>query len=185
MPTTSHTTAQHVPTVQQVQAPGPSAQAVPAAPDRALIREELREMREREKRRESIIIKGLTASGPQDAASKFGRLVETQFEVKVELAEIVQIPGHPTMFRAKILSEEQRKSILDNAKKLRGSPYSTVYISRDLTRAQRTDLYEKRKAKQSAQRSDADSVGGPRETRPEGSTQHTSAAPPAPPPQGN
>ena len=128
----------------QHQVPVPSP---PPAPDRTLIREELREMREREKRRQSIIIKGLTAAGPREAASKFDQLTETQFGVKIDLAEIMQIPGHSTMFRAKIISDEQRKLILENAKKLKGSTYSSVYISRDLTRAQRTELFEKRKAR--------------------------------------
>lgn len=127
--------------------PQASAPSPHPAPDRTLIREELRELREREKRRQSIIIKGLTAAGPREAASKFDQLTETQFGMKIDLAEIMQIPGHSTMFRAKIISEEQRKFILENAKKLKGSTYSSVYISRDLTRAQRTELFEKRKAR--------------------------------------
>ena len=134
IPATQHTT------------PVPSPAPAPV-PDRTLIREELREMREREKRRQSIIIKGLTAAGPREAGCKFDQLTESQFGMKIDLAEIMQIPGHSTMFRAKIISDEQRKLILENAKKLKGSIYSSVYISRDLTRAQRTELFEKRKAR--------------------------------------
>ena len=131
---------------QQSAPPTPS---LPTAPDRTLIRDELREMREREKRRNSIIVKGLTATGPNDAATKFSELSETQFRTKVDLAEITQIPGQSRMFRAKILSDEQRKLVLDNAKNLKGSAFSSVYITRDLTRSQRTELYEKRKARRS------------------------------------
>ena len=96
-----------------------------------------------------LIVKGLTATGPSDAATTFSELSETQFGTKVDLAEITQIPGQSRMFRAKILSDEQRKLVLDNAKNLKGSAFSSVYITRDLTRSQRTELYEKRKARRS------------------------------------
>ena len=146
----------------------------PPAPDRALIREELKEMREREKRRQSIIIRGLTANGPREAASKFDQLTETQFGIKVDLAEITRIPGHGMMFRAKIMSDEQRKLVLDNAKKLKDSTYSSVYISRDLTRVQRTELYEKRKARQSS----GGTVSSVTEANRAASIQHVPSAPP-------
>ena len=164
---------------QQSSEPGPSLQL---SPDRTLIREELREMRERDKRRHSIIIRGLTATGPGDAISKFDQLTETQFGMKVDIAEVTQIPGHSKMFRAKIISDEQRKLILDNAKKLKGSTYSSIYISRDLTHAQRTELYEKRKARrdQLASVAGANTASGSSVAVDEGTGQHTPSAPSLP-----
>ena len=49
------------------------------------------------------------------------------------------------MFRAKITSDEQRKQVLNSAKTLKGTQYDKVYISRDLTRAQRTAFLRKDK----------------------------------------
>ena len=64
---------------------------------------------------------------------------------------MTSIKDHAGMFRARIMSDEQRKRVLDNAyrvtKTLRGTQFDKVFISRDLTRAQRTVLYEKRPAK--------------------------------------
>ena len=127
--------------------PGAVSSGSSPNPDRKLIREELTEMRERDKRRHSIIIKGLAATGPGELSTKFSELTETQFGTTVSLTDICQIPGHPSMYRARITSDEQRKFVLDNVKKLKGSVYNSIYISRDLTRAQRTELYEKRIAR--------------------------------------
>lgn len=161
-----------------VQQPTPDS----PAPDRKLIREELTEMRERDKRRQSIIIKGLVATGPADAAAKFNQLTETQFGARVDLAEVMPIPNHPSMFRAKIIPEEQRKLVLDNAKKLKGSAYSSVYISRDLTRAQRTELYEKRRARLNQNQNQSSSGANPASAAPSvtGTEGISQSVPPAP-----
>ena len=113
----------------------------------SVIAEELREMREREKRKQSVIIKGLKAKTPAEVVHLFKELSSTKLGCEVTLSEVSPIRDHAGMFRAKITSDELRKHILDNAKTLKGTQYDGVFISRDLTRAQRTVLFEKRQAK--------------------------------------
>ena len=107
-------------------------------------------MREREKRRNSIIIKGLQASSAGELVAKFEQLSETQLGGKVKLTDVVKIPNQSHMYRANTASDEQRKKVLDQAKNLKGSNFDPVFISKDLTRAQRTVLYERRKARRDA-----------------------------------
>ena len=104
-------------------------------------------MNEREKRRSSIIVKGLSANSPRDLAQKFSQLTQEVMSVPSTLTEVSKIPGHPNIFRAKILDEVARKQILERSKSLRGTSYDGVYISRDVTYAQRAELYARRQAR--------------------------------------
>ena len=127
-------------------APNPSQ---PAGKEyRAIIRDELREIREQEKRRQSIIVKGLKVSSASDFKIKFRQLCDDVMGAKVDLSDVNPISGHPNIFRAKVVDDTQRKLILDNAKRLKGSAHDSVYISRDLTYAQRADLYQRRHSRQ-------------------------------------
>ena len=65
---------------------------------------------------------------------------------KVELSDIVIIPGHGGICRAKILNSSDKKLVLDQAKDLRNTEYKHVYIRRDLTYAQRGELKRRREA---------------------------------------
>ena len=145
-PPTAPPTQQPTPTP-----PNPSLQSEnPTVINRDTIREEVRELREREKRRNSIIIKGLQASSVGELVAKFEQMSETQLGGKVKLTDVVKIPNQTHMYRANIASDEQRKKVLDQAKNLKGSNFDPVFISKDLTRAQRTVLYERRKARRDA-----------------------------------
>ena len=132
-------------------APAPTAPSLPSKPTqeeyRASIRKEVQEMNEREKRRSSIIIKGLIANSPRDLAEKFTQLTQEFMSVPATLTEVSKIPGHPNIFRAKILDETARKQVLERSKSLRGTSYDGIYISRDLTYAQRAELYARRQAR--------------------------------------
>ena len=114
---------------------------------KATIRKEIQEMNEREKRRSSIIVKGLSASSPRDLAQKFSLLTEEIMGVAAPLSDVTPIPGHANIFRAKLLNDEIRKQVLDRSKSLRGTNYNQVYISRDLTYAQRAELFARRQAR--------------------------------------
>ena len=115
---------------------------------RATIREEIREIAERDKRKQSIIIKGLNAGTPRDLALKFKRLTSEVMDRSVEVTEVTAIPNHSQIFRAKITDEDCRTFVLEKAKSLKDTEeYRHVYISRDLTYAQRTALFNKRKAR--------------------------------------
>ena len=130
--------------------PQPSAQprisATTSGSDdyRSVIRQEMREMQERAKRKQSIIIKGLHAQSPRELAAKFGELSLGFTGVRVELSDIVPIPNHTDLYRAKILDDEDRKLVLERAKSLKDTEYKTVFIRRDLTYAQRQELRDRR-----------------------------------------
>ena len=111
------------------------------------IRKEIQEMNEREKRRSSVIVKGLGANSPRDFSQKFSQLTQDVMSLSTSLTDAKQIPGHPNMFRVKIPDEVARKQILEKSKSLRDSNYSGVFISRDLTYAQRAELFARRQAR--------------------------------------
>jgi len=58
----------------------------------------------------------------------------------VTLSNIICISRDKNLYRTKIEDESTRKKLLDNAKNLRGSPFNSVYISRDLTFNQRREI---------------------------------------------
>lgn len=120
------------------------ANASPSDSSRNVIREEIREIREREKRKHSIIIRGLGASSPRDAALKFAETAVSVFALVVELTDVVAIPGHPDLYRAKILDDSLRKKVLEKAKSLKDSQHRDVFIRRDLTYKQRLELRQRR-----------------------------------------
>ena len=103
-------------------------------------------MNERDKRRSSIIVKGLSATSPRDLIHKFSQLTEEVMGIPTTLTDVVSIPGRTNIFRAKTLNETARKQVLDKSKELRGTAYNGVYISRDLTYAQRADMFARRQA---------------------------------------
>lgn len=128
--------------------PPPSQPAVKSQEQyREIVRDEVRELQEREKRRQSIIVKGLKANSSGEVAAKFSSMTEEIMGASVSLSDITPIPNHPHMFRAKIYNEEHRRLVLEKAKLLKESQYSSTYISRDLTFAQRTELFNRRKSR--------------------------------------
>lgn len=107
---------------------------------RSVIRQEIKELREREKRKDSVIVRGLTSSTLGDVVKEFGEITSTLIGSRVVLSDVVRIPDHPELIRAKITDEGKRKQILEKAKTLKGSRYDGVFIRRDLTYAQRQEL---------------------------------------------
>ena len=109
----------------------------------------MREIQERAKRKQSVIIKGMHAQTPRELITKFGDLSLAFSGTRVELTDVVPIPNHSDLFRAKILNDDDRKLVLERAKTLRDTEHASVFIRRDLTFAQRKELRERR-----AQRTD-------------------------------
>ena len=129
-------------------APDPSPTPKPTHEEYMVsIRKEVQELNEREKRRSSIIIKGLSASSPRELTQKFSQMAQEVMSLTPTLTDVSRIPNHPNIYRAKILDEGVRKQVLERSKSLRGSGYNGVYISRDLTYAQRGELYARRQAR--------------------------------------
>ena len=67
--------------------------------------------------------------------------------VSINLADVSPIPNHPHLFRANIQSVEHHILVLEKAKNLKETRYSSVYISHGLTMAQRTELFNRRKVR--------------------------------------
>ena len=106
---------------------------------RTILHEEAVEIREREKRADSVIIRGL-GSDNDTVITKFNDVVSHLFNRNkvMQLEEIV--PINQNLVRAKIKDPVQRKELLSVSKNLRTSQYNTVFITRDLTFKQREDL---------------------------------------------
>ena len=128
-------------------APTPQPAEQPAL--RSVIVKEVREMQERGKRKQSIIIKGLNASSAVEAIRLFRDLSSSKFSYEKIFAEVSPIKRPRWHFPSKNVSDEQRKHVLNSAKTLKRIQYGQACISRDLTSAQRTVLFEKRQAKRS------------------------------------
>ena len=125
---------------------------------RLVVRQELKELQEREKRKDSIIVRGVEAASPDDFVAKFSELTQHSMGMRVELTDVRAIPSHPDLYRAKILNINDRKLLLDRAKNLRGTRYDKVFIRRDLTYAQRAELRERRLNRQSQQQVSAETI---------------------------
>ena len=133
-------------------APAPNPPPVPNPPQddyKVAIRQEIKEMNEIAKRRNSVIIKGLVADTPRDLSQKFSRLSQEVMGTPVTLTDVTRIPNHNNIFRAKILNDDVRKQVLDKSKILKGTEYNNVYISRDLTYSQRSLMFARRQARRS------------------------------------
>ena len=113
---------------------------------RQIVRQELRELHEREKRKESVVIHGLKSTSTRGVGTEFGELTQQMMGKHVELTDILPIPGHAGLYRGKILNESDRKLVLDKAKTLKGTNYDRVFIRRDLTYNQRCALKARRDA---------------------------------------
>ena len=111
----------------------------------SIIREELIEMRERDKRRDSIVVRGLDYESDLDFQRRFDSLSLVLVDKRIQLTEITQL--NPRFVRAKITNREDRSHLLSATKKLKNiAQFSSVYISRDLTFKQREELKSRRSA---------------------------------------
>ena len=107
-----------------------------------LIRKEITEMHEREKRKHNIIIRGINYS-QDDFQTNFNLITNNIINRNVRLTNIK--PLKPNIVRADIDDADLRKQLLLNASKLKSNQlYAHIFISRDLTYNQRTQLRERR-----------------------------------------
>jgi hypothetical protein len=128
---------------------------------RAAIREEVREVEEQNKRKDSVIVRGLIASNAVEFREKFGDVSEVLTGSRIVLDDVYCISRDNKMYRCKILSVDGRKSILEKARELsQHQEFDTIFISRDLTFKQRKQLYERR-MRHSARQTGGDSLPPP------------------------
>ena len=138
----------HVPSSQTASASG--TLPVPGPPSseyRKVVREELRELQEQQKRRSSLIIRGLGADSAGAAVRAFEEVSEFLLNQRVTLTDVVQIPSESDLFRGKVADDSTRRLILDRAKQLKDTTrFGSVFIRRDLTYKQRQEIKVRREA---------------------------------------
>ena len=147
--------------LQNQRDPGSNASGNKAEELKVSIREEIREMEERRKRRTSIIIRGLDVdiSGIQGRFDEMSQIITGR---RVTLQDVCMVDREKKIFRAKVLDEQTRKHLLDESRKLGDhDAYRRVFINRDLTYQQRNDLFRRRQQRrQELLRSPSGAVGG-------------------------
>lgn len=123
--------------------------------DRDEILSQIRELREREKRRNAIILRGLGDVSVAVMTSKFARICEYLGVGQITLGSIKKV-GSGMIYRTVIEDDEKRRELLSKCHRLRSSSeFSRIYLNRDLTHQQRRDLQEKRQqTRRGAQRND-------------------------------
>ena len=121
-----------------------SAPPPPALNDsRAIIQEELVELREREKRRDSIVVRGLDYVDEIDFRNRFEQLSTLLINKSVHLSDITQLS--PRFVRARITNKEDRSLLLSSTSRLRNNRlFSSIFVSRDLTFRQREEIKRRR-----------------------------------------
>ena len=108
---------------------------------RTSIREETREIEERHKRRQSVIVRGIKAQSVETFKPMFDRVCSYLTGSPVVFSNAMCISKDKHIFRIKI---EARKTLLDNARNLRNSAFTDTFINRDLTYKQRGELRARR-----------------------------------------
>ena len=120
--------------------------------DRSTILSEVREIYEREKRKSSVILRGVGDISVQHAVEVFRKICLHLGLGNVKVVDIVKIA--PSIFRGKIVENENRLKLLAGAPKLRRSDeFSRIYVQKDLTYRQRNELISKRAARRQTARS--------------------------------
>ena len=103
----------------------------------------VREVREREKRKESVILRGFGQVDPGKLKDKVREICSFLNVQEVELVDIFRI--NQDLYRANIVNRQARLNVLSQAKRLRNSDmYKRHYIQRDLTYKQRCEVIAKR-----------------------------------------
>lgn len=114
---------------------------------RMLIREEIREMNERQKRVSSVIVRGIDAPDTQAFTRAFDSVANHLLGGPLEYHDLVIISREKRLYRLKVPDAQTRQRLLEGARSLKDSQFMGVYISRDLTYQQRQDLARRRQAR--------------------------------------
>ena len=126
---------------------------------RRVVREELRELQEQQKRRTSLVVRGLGARSAEEAVQRFEIVSDHLINQKVTLTDVVKISSESDLYRGKVTDDSARKLILDKAKQLKNSSrFESVFIRRDLTFNQRAEM----RARRAAAEADRTAGEGPR-----------------------
>ena len=114
-------------------------------------------MREREKRRDSIFVRGLDYVKKIDFRNRFDQLSTILINKSVHLSDITQL--NPRFVRARITNKEDSSLLLSSSSRLRNNRlFSSVFVSRDLTFRQREEI-RRRKSNQQLRQTDTLATG--------------------------
>lgn len=114
-----------------------------AAPFESSVMVEVREVYEREKRKASVVLRGLGDIPVDQVQGVFNRICGCLNMDNVSLTDIRKLT--PSLFRATIVDSHKRFRVLSEAKKLRFSDdFARVFVQRDLTYQQRSELVARR-----------------------------------------
>ena len=116
----------------------------PVEGTRLVIREEIRELEERRKRRLSIVIRGLSVPSCEELNQAFDPVAKKLTGGPVLLSDIVCLNQDENLYRAKVSSDDVKKKLVDNAPSLASSNFRHVFVNRDLTYVQRSELKKRR-----------------------------------------
>ena len=108
---------------------------------------ELWEFEERKKRASSVIVKGISCSNLNEFSDKFCVVYQFLVNSAPNLTNVTCINRDTKMYRVTFAEKVARVNLLREAKNLKDSEHKDVYISRDLTWVQRTELKAKRAAR--------------------------------------
>ena len=115
------------------------------------IREEIVEMDERRKRRDSVIFRGVKVEGDPQAMDKIKVIIFSLLNLHPHITNLFCINREKGLYRIKMTEDIHRSQLLRVAKELRNATdYRGVYINSDLTYKQRQQLNERRQRLRSA-----------------------------------
>ena len=107
-----------------------------------------RELKEREKRKDSVVIRGLPNITQEALINKVRTICLLLNIEPVVLSDVTKI-GSTNMFRARIADSSSRMALLTKCHQLRPTEeFGNVYINKDLTYQQRQDLRSRRQGVQ-------------------------------------
>ena len=109
---------------------------------RKILQEELIEIRQREKRADYIIIRGL-GSDINQIQGKFTDVTNFLFKCDKSISLQDITPIKQDLVRARVTDQQVRRELLNYSKNLKGSIHDGVFISRDLTYKQRMAIKQR------------------------------------------
>ena len=106
---------------------------------------EMYEFEERKKRVSSVIVRGTNANSVPDFTAKFKLVYESIMHSAPHIANVHCINAESKLFRVTLTDKNARVQLMNVARNLKDIPeHKNVYISRDLTKVQRTEIAAKR-----------------------------------------
>ena len=106
---------------------------------------QLRELRERDKRADSVIFRGFGDLPIEEVSRKFASICDVLRLPVIPLIGLTKV-GTTNLYRAKISNKELRRSLLLKAPELKNTEqFSQIFVNRDLTKQQRDEVMERRR----------------------------------------